>query len=298
MSVGLWAMQADAVLREQGINASFDPRVERVRVQHGAGAIEVHKNGGSVRAVNSLHETLTLIKVLSARELLTLHSSIHVERIVAGEVVGRIKMLPAEDVPRMSGSVLIDKQIAALCCGPHPMLTPYEPKLVRTFADGRKIPSYGQSSCGYDVRCEPVWRPFKKEKRGDKPMDPMDPSTFDNDKVLEQVKGDTYVLKPGECVLSVTVERFDMPLDVFARCLGKSTWARLCIVVNVTPLEPGWQGTLVMELSNTGNRSVLLRAGVGIAQIVFERLSERPDVTYADRGGKYQHQVGVQAAKA
>lgn len=298
IDVNLWTTQVDAALREQGINVTTNQHVERVRMHYGRGMLDVYKNGGAVRAVNDESDTRALLRMLKARSLIVTTGASHAGDLTAGEVIGRIKLLPAEDVPRLSSGTLIDRQIAALCCGDTPMLVPYEPTLVRAFPDGRKIPSYGQSSCGYDVRCEPVWRPFKKQKRGDKPMDPMDPSTYDSEKVLAPVKGETYVLGPGECVLSVTVERFTMPLDVFARCMGKSTWARLCIVVNVTPLEPGWIGTLVMELSNTGNRSVLLRAGVGIAQIVFERLSERPDVTYADRSGKYQHQVGVQAAKA
>jgi dCTP deaminase len=184
-----------------------------------------------------------------------------------------------------------------LCTGERPMISPYEPKLIRVVDVDAKVISYGQSSCGYDIRVVPEWRLFKKEKRGDPPMDPKDPSTFDCERVLETKKGATFKLPPNSCVLTRTVEAFDMPDDIFARCIGKSTYARMGLVVNVTPLEPGWKAKcLVMELSNTTPRTMLLRAGEGMAQLIFERLSGRPDVTYGDRGGKYQGQAGIQAA--
>jgi dCTP deaminase len=295
--VATWLPQIEAVFVARGMTVMQQHRPDRVSIAYRSSRFDVSLGSGAVKLVHSgsSKDTTDVLQVLVANGLLTSTLEARAGRWKTGHDVGHIKLLASDAIVGPSGGTLIDRDIALLCTGEYPMLSPYEPQLVRTFPDGRKIPSYGQSSCGYDVRCEPLWRPFKKQKRGDKPMDPMDPSTFD-DKVLSTSRGETYVIAPGECVLSVTVERFMMPHDVFARCLGKSTWARLCIVVNVTPLEPGWEGTLVMELSNTGNRSVMLRAGVGIAQIVFERLSGRPGVTYADRGGKYQGQTGIQPA--
>lgn len=98
-------------------------------------------------------------------------------------------------------------------------------------------------------------------------------------------------------MLTTSVETFGMPDGVMGVCVGKSTWARLGLFVNVTPLEPGWRGELTIELSNISHRAIVVQAGVGIAQILFIALAGVPEVTYADRNGKYQNQTGVTGAK-
>jgi dCTP deaminase len=98
---------------------------------------------------------------------------------------------------------------------------------------------------------------------------------------------------PGDFLLGELVEYIEMPEDVVGIAVGKSTYARVGLIANVTPLEPGWKGYLTVELSNTGKRPVLIYPGEGILQVVFHRAQTRPETTYADKGGKYQNQSGV-----
>lgn len=167
-----------------------------------------------------------------------------------------------------------------------PMITPFEPNQVRVGDDGNKVLSFGTSSFGYDIRAEPKWKYLDTAK-----SITLDPKQC-NEEAFTEYCGDSYVIPPNSFVLAVTIERFNIPRNVLATCLGKSTYARLGIVVNVTPLEPEWEGHLVLELSNTTELPVRVYANEGIAQLMFH-ISEDCGTSYADRGGKYQHQEGI-----
>ena len=169
---------------------------------------------------------------------------------------------------------LADYDIAGLAYGG--MIEPYEPVQVR---DGV---SYGQSCAGYDVRLGGI---FKRPKPGIV----LDPHTIlDTD--FDTMTGDYYIIPPNAFILANTVERFIMPQNIVGLALGKSTWARLGLVVNATPLEPGWRGFLTLELSNTGRNPIRVHAGQGIAQILFSQLTGFPAMTYSRRAGKYMDQ--------
>jgi dCTP deaminase len=159
------------------------------------------------------------------------------------------------------------------------MITPYHPQQVREGI------SYGQSSYGYDIRVAGEFKVFTNVHSV-----VVDPKSF-SDSSFVDVYGDCVI--PGNSfALARTVERFRMPDDVMAICVGKSTYARCGIIVNVTPLEPGWEGYLTLEISNTTPLPARIYANEGIAQLLFFA-GARPDVTYGDRGGKYMDQVGI-----
>ncbi len=164
-----------------------------------------------------------------------------------------------------------------------PMITPFHPQLVRE-VNNAKVLSFGTSSFGYDIQLKPEWKTPKPGIR-------LDPKK-DNEHAFTTVKSDTYLIEPNGFVLAHTVERFNMPPNVLGICLGKSTYARLGLVVNVTPLEPDWKGHLVVEISNTTKNPVVIYANEGIAQILFIR-NEDCETTYGDRAGKYQDQDGI-----
>ena len=172
------------------------------------------------------------------------------------------------------------------------MIEPYIPNQVRA-VDGRRVISYGQSSAGYDIRMASEMKVFTRTGAYGMAVNPKD---FD-DGVLRDVPisedkdgGKFFVIPPHGSALTRSVEEFNIPPFVEAICLGKSTYARCGIIVNVTPLEPGWYGYLTIEIANTTPRPVRLYANEGIAQLLFVRLSGIPDTTYADRQGKYQGQ--------
>ena len=147
--------------------------------------------------------------------------------------------------------------------------------------------SFGLSSYGYDARIADEFAVFDNIVRGGV-IDPADM----NPEIVRRLRTDVIDIPPMGFVLARTVEYFRIPDDVFVICVGKSTWARCGLIVNVTPLEPGWEGHVTLELTNTAPLPVRIRAGDGICQFVFLR-GERPDVTYGDRKGKYQGQKGV-----
>lgn len=165
----------------------------------------------------------------------------------------------------------------------HGMIEPFSEELVST-----GVATWGLSSCGYDARLARDFLVFDRASQATV----IDPGDFDAS-MLRRVEADRMVVHPGDFVLARTVERFRIPEDVFAICVGKSTWARCGLIVNVTPLEPGWEGEVTLEISNTAPVAVRLTAGVGICQFVFLRTPRRPRVTYRDRGGRYQGQKGV-----
>ena len=179
---------------------------------------------------------------------------------------------------------LPDWEVQRLCGGDRPMIYPYS---YRSKGHGT---SHGVSYFGYDIRLGRTWK-VPSRVPGAPPVDLGCSDTLPRYDVFDST---TYTLNPLDFVLAETLERFTMPDDVFATCVGKSTLARLGVSVIVTPLEPGWSGVLTLELCLLGDRSVTLHEGQGIAQLLFHRGS-RPDVTY---DGKYQHQLGVNEAIA
>lgn len=170
------------------------------------------------------------------------------------------------------------------------MIEPFHRQQIRTLTDGAPAISRGLSSFGYDITLSASeFRIFRRL-----PGDVVDPKAFTLDH-LEwsnlQVgpEGSWFILPAHSYALGVTVERFDLPSDVVSICVGKSTYARCGVIANVTPLEPGWSGHLTLEISNSSDSDVRVYAGEGIAQLLFYR-GDRPEVTYADRHGKYQGQ--------
>ncbi|SBV36161.1 deoxycytidine triphosphate deaminase [uncultured Stenotrophomonas sp.] len=175
----------------------------------------------------------------------------------------------------------------------HGMIEPYEPGQVR-FAgdggtDGQRIVSYGTSSYGYDVRCS---REFKVFTNINSTI--VDPKRFDP-KSFVDVEADECIIPPNSFALARTVEYFRIPRDTLVVCLGKSTYARCGIIVNVTPLEPEWEGHVTLEFSNTTPLPARIYANEGVAQMLFFQAAADDvcETSYKDRGGKYQGQTGV-----
>jgi dCTP deaminase len=153
-----------------------------------------------------------------------------------------------------------------------------------------KIISYGQSSYGYDVRLADEFKIFTNINNA-----LIDPLNMSNQCYVDH-KGSYCIIPPNSYILGRTIETFDMPKDVTAICLGKSTYARCAAIINVTPIEAGFKGQVVIEISNASNLPLKVYAGMGIAQFLFLKGDITCDVSYADRGGKYQNQVGLQTA--
>jgi dCTP deaminase len=170
------------------------------------------------------------------------------------------------------------------------MIEPYEPGQVRA-VDGRKIISYGTSSYGYDVRCA---REFKIFTNINSTI--VDPKAFDA-KSFVDMEADVCIIPPNSFALARTVEYFRIPRSILTVCLGKSTYARCGIIVNVTPLEPEWEGHVTLEFSNTTPLPAKIYANEGVAQMLFFESDEPCLVSYRDRGGKYQGQTGVTLPK-
>jgi len=179
-------------------------------------------------------------------------------------------------------------------CREHGLITPFEDGLVRE-VEGRRIISAGLSSYGYDLRLAAdgfrVFSPIASAE--------IDPKNFDQNSLFDvplraAADGSRYwLLPPHSYALGVTVETFNMPRNVIAYCLGKSSYARSGLIINATPLEPCWRGRLVLEMSNSADLPVRIYAGEGIAQVTFFQSDEECLVSYADRQGKYQDQTGL-----
>ena len=173
----------------------------------------------------------------------------------------------------------------------HGLIEPFEPGQVREI-DGRKVISYGTSSYGYDIRCAPEFKIFTNIN-----TTIVDPKNFDPASFVD-VHSDVCMIPPNSFALARTVEYFRIPRDILTICLGKSTYARCGIIVNVTPLEPEWEGHVTLEFSNTTPLPAKVYANEGVAQVIFLQSDEACDVSYRDRGGKYQGQRGVTLPKA
>lgn len=171
------------------------------------------------------------------------------------------------------------------------MIDPFEPNQVRTNNDKRLI-SYGTSSYGYDVRCSNEFKVFTNINSAT-----VDPKNFDESSFVNFV-GEECVIPPNSFALASTVEYFKIPRNVLTICLGKSTYARCGIIVNVTPLEPEWEGHVTLEFSNTTSLPAKIYANEGVAQMIFLESDEECETSYKDRGGKYQGQTGVTLPKA
>ena len=170
------------------------------------------------------------------------------------------------------------------------MIEPFEPGQVRA-VDGRKIVSYGTSSYGYDVRCASEFKIFTNIN-----STIVDPKNFDVGSFVD-FDGPVCIIPPNSFALARTVEYFRIPRNVMVICLGKSTYARCGIIVNVTPLEPEWEGHVTLEFSNTTPLPARIYANEGVAQFLFLQGNEPCEVTYADRAGKYMGQRGVTLPK-
>ena len=173
----------------------------------------------------------------------------------------------------------------------HGMIEPFEPGQVR-YVDNKKVISYGTSSYGYDIRCADEFKVFTNINSTIVDPKDCDPASF------VDVKSDVCIIPPNSFALARTVEYFRIPRNVLTVCLGKSTYARCGIIVNVTPFEPEWEGYVTLEFSNTTPLPAKIYAGEGCAQVLFFESDEPCEVSYADRGGKYQKQHGVTLPRA
>lgn len=171
------------------------------------------------------------------------------------------------------------------------MISPFEEEQVRA-GGGKRLISYGTSSYGYDVRCTDEFKIFTNVNSSI-----IDPKSFDK-KSFVDFKGDVCIIPPNSFALARTTEYFKIPRDVLVVCLGKSTYARTGLIINVTPLEPEWEGHVTLEISNTTPLPAKVYANEGIAQMLFFQSDEQCETSYADRGGKYQGQTGITLPKS
>lgn len=198
-------------------------------------------------------------------------------------------------------SVLSDRQIREYV-EKYKMIEPFEPNLIREveippdLTNGESLPkklkviSYGTSSYGYDLRAGNVFKIFTN-------LDDyvVDPKNFNPKLLYEKVvqPHEAVIIPPNSFALTVSVEKFRIPRDIITICMGKSTYARCGIIVNVTPFEPGWVGYPTLEISNTTPLPAKIYAYEGLAQVLFLKADEICEVSYADRKGKYQDQENV-----
>ncbi len=172
----------------------------------------------------------------------------------------------------------------------HGMIEPFAEQQVRRTGE-RPVISYGVSSYGYDVRCANEFKVFTNIHSA-----VVDPKNFES-KSFVSMSGDDCIIPPNSFALARTVEYFRIPRNVLTICLGKSTYARCGIIVNVTPLEPEWEGYVTLEFSNTTPLPAKIYANEGVAQMIFFQAGEVCETSYKDRGGKYQGQTGVTLPK-
>ena len=169
-----------------------------------------------------------------------------------------------------------------------------EHRMIEPFVDGQVrdgVISYGLSSYGYDIRVADEFKIFQPELKSNKSI-VMDPKRFDSDSFTD-FRGDTCIIPPNSFALGRTVEYFRIPRSVLTFCVGKSSYARCGIIVNVTPFEPEWEGYVTLEISNTTPLPARIYGGEGIAQVLFFEADEECEISYADRKGKYQRQQSI-----
>lgn len=168
----------------------------------------------------------------------------------------------------------------------HDMISPFVASQVKESGARKKI-SYGVSSYGYDVRCANEFMIFHNVNSSI-----VDPKNFDSSSFVTKTT-DICIIPPNSFALARTVEYFKIPRNILTICLGKSTYARCGIIVNVTPLEPEWEGHVTLEFSNTTPLPAMIYAGEGVAQFIFLEADQVCETSYKDRCGKYQGQRGV-----
>ena len=166
------------------------------------------------------------------------------------------------------------------------MIEPYVPHQVSSVEE-KRIFSYGTSSYGYDIRCSTEFKIFTNINAA-----VVDPKAFDASSFIE-FHGEVCIIPPNSFVLARTIEYFRIPRNVLTLCVGKSTYARCGIIVNVTPFEPEWEGHATLEFSNTTPLPAKIYANEGVAQVIFFESEEECEISYKDRKGKYQGQTGV-----
>jgi dCTP deaminase len=182
-------------------------------------------------------------------------------------------------------SIKSDKWIKKMALE-HGMIEPFEDRQVRA-----GVISYGLSSYGYDIRVADEFKVFTNIN-----STVVDPKNFDNRSFVD-VKADVCIIPPNSFALAKTVEYFRIPRDVLTVCVGKSTYARCGLIVNVTPFEPEWEGFVTLEISNTTPLPAKVYANEGISQVLFFQSDEQCEVSYADKKGKYQKQQGLTLPK-
>ena len=168
----------------------------------------------------------------------------------------------------------------------HGMIEPFAESQVR-----EGVISYGVSSYGYDMRVAPEFKIFTNVLSA-----VVDPKAFDPRSFVD-IRADVCIIPPNSFALARTIEYFRIPRDILTVCLGKSTYARCGIIVNVTPFEPEWEGHVTIEISNTTPLPAKIYANEGIAQVLFFQSDETCEVSYRDKQGKYQAQRGVTLPK-
>src|SRR5476649_1617296 len=167
------------------------------------------------------------------------------------------------------------------------MIEPFSPTQVRQTEAGRSVISYGLSRYGYDLRVSNEFKVFTNVFNT-----VVDPKAFD-EKSFVDIETDVCIVPPNSFALARSVEYFRIPRDVITVCLGKSTYARCGIIVNVTPLEPEWEGHVTLEISNTTPLPAKIYANERLAQVLFYQAAEVCETSYADRSGKYQGQRNI-----
>ena len=182
-------------------------------------------------------------------------------------------------------SIKSDKWIKKMALD-HGMIEPFEDRQVRA-----GVISYGLSSYGYDIRVADEFKVFTNIN-----STVVDPKNFDARSFVD-VKADVCIIPPNSFALAKTVEYFRIPRDVLTVCVGKSTYARCGLIVNVTPFEPEWEGFVTLEISNTTPLPAKVYANEGISQVLFFQSDEVCEVSYADKKGKYQGQRGLTLPK-
>ncbi len=190
---------------------------------------------------------------------------------------------------RLRLSIKSDRWIKGMAENNH-MIEPFEANQIKK-NNGERIVSYGTSSYGYDVRCSNEFKVFTNLESVI-----VDPKKFDESSFIDKT-ADVCIIPPNSFALARTVEFFRIPRNVLTICLGKSTYARCGIIVNVTPLEPEWEGHVTLEFSNTTPLPAKIYANEGVAQMLFFESDEDCEISYKERDGKYQGQTGVTLPK-
>lgn len=168
----------------------------------------------------------------------------------------------------------------------HKMIQPFVDHQVKN-KDGKKLISYGLSSYGYDLRVSSQFKVFTNVYNTI-----VDPKNFSEDSFVF-IEGESCIIPPNSFALACSVEYFRIPRNVLTMCIGKSTYARCGIIVNVTPFEPEWEGYVTLEISNTTPLPAKIYAGEGLAQVLFFEAAEVCSISYKDRQGKYMHQKEI-----